>query len=289
MSTRNSVRRYWDAHPISTDSVPFERGSREQFDAIYERWQRTGTSRLPEFLASCEGCKVLEVGCGIAIDGRYLSEQGIDYQAVDLSLESLRLADQHFRQNDLRRRFTNADATQLPFGDSAFDFVYSIGVLHHVPDTEAACREVSRIVRPGGKVRIMLYGRISYHYYLVVGMVFPLIWILLHLPMGRALAHKGPRKLRDMFDICKQNGLSKKRLLDISTDTSSAGADNFNPHSSFYSPAEMKKLFPEFEDFDIWKTDLRYFPLPWFRGFFERHFGFFVRMTARKKSPDSSK
>lgn len=287
MSKRNSVRRYWDAHPISTDSVPFERGSREQFDAIYERWQESGTSRLADFLASCEGRRVLEVGCGIAIDGRYLSEQGVDYQAVDLSLESLRLADEHFQQNNLRRRFTNADATQLPFGDDTFDFVYSIGVLHHVPDTEAACREVSRVVRPGGKIRIMLYGRVSYHYYLVSGLVFPLIWILLHLPMGRALAHKGPQKLRDMFDICKQNGLSKKRLLDISTDTSSAGADNFNPHSSFYSPAEMKRLFPEFEVFDIWKTDLRYFPLPWFRGFFERHFGFFVQMTARKKSPDS--
>lgn len=286
MSKKDAVQRYWDAHPISTDSVPFERGSREQFDAIYTRWQRHGTSRLVNFLGACENQKVLEVGCGIAIDGRYLSEHGVDYQAVDLSFESLRLAHQHFGQNKLRQRFANADATQLPFRDSTFDFVYSIGILHHVPDTPAACREVARILRPGGHLRIMLYGRRSYHYYLVTGVVYPLIWLLLRLPLGRALAHKGPQKLRDMFDICKQTGLSKKRLLDISTDTSSAGEDNFNPHSSFYSPAEMKNLFPDFEDFDIWKTDLRYFPLPWFRGFFERHFGFFVQMTARKKSPD---
>lgn len=282
MSSKNAVRRYWDAHPISTDSVPFERGSRELFDAIYERWQRNGTSRLSDFLSACENRKVLEVGCGIAIDGRYLSEHGVDYQAVDLSFESLRLADAHFCQNNLGRRFTNADATQLPFRDGTFDFVYSIGVLHHVPDTEAACREVSRVLRPGGQLRIMLYGRRSYHYYLVVGIVYPLIWILLHIPLGKQLAHRGPQKLRDMFDICKQSGLSKKRLLDISTDTSSAGENNFNPHSSFYSPREVKELFKGFEDFDVWKTDLRYFPLPWFRSFFERHFGFFVQMTARK-------
>ena len=75
----------------------------------------------------------MEVGCGIAIDGRFLSEQGIDYQAVDLSLESLKLANEHFRQNNLRRRFVNADATQIPFGDKTFDLVYSFGVLHHVP------------------------------------------------------------------------------------------------------------------------------------------------------------
>lgn len=282
MSTKNAVRRYWDAHPISTDSVSFERGSRELFDAIYERWQHKGTSRLSDFLASCEGRKVLEVGCGIAIDGCYLSEHGVDYQAVDLSFESLRLADQHFSQHNLRRRFTNADATQLPFHDDTFEFVYSIGVLHHVPDTPAACREVARVLRPGGRLRIMLYGRNSYHYYLVVGIVYPLIWLLMRLPLGHALARKGPKKFRNMFDICIQNGLSKKRLLDISTDTSSAGDDNFNPHSSFYSAIEIKELFKDFENLDIWKTDLRYFPIPWFRPFFERHLGFFMHMTARK-------
>ena len=78
-----AVRRYWDAHPISTDSVPFDRGSPEQFEAIYSRWQRHGTSRRREFLDTCLGRKVLEVGCGIAVDGRFLSENGVDYQAVD--------------------------------------------------------------------------------------------------------------------------------------------------------------------------------------------------------------
>ena len=85
-----------------------------------------------------------------------------------------------------------------------------------------------------------------------------------------------------MFAICKQHGLNKKRLLDISTDTSSAGEDNFNPHSSFYSAAEIKEIFEGFECFDFWKTDLRYFPIPWYRPFFERHLGFFLQMTARK-------
>lgn len=282
MPTRTDVRRYWDAHPISTDTVPFERGSPEMFDAIYERWLKNGTSQLGEFLESCKDQKVLEVGCGIAIDGRYLSERDVDYYAVDLSFESLRLADNHFRQRGLAHRFTNADATQLPFPDNSFGFVYSIGVLHHVPDTPAACREVARVLRSGGKVRIMLYGRNSYHYYLVVYVVYPLIWLLMRLPLGQALARKGPKKFRDMFDICKQNGLNRKRLLDISTDTSTAGDENFNPHSSFFSATEIKELFKDFEEFDIWKTDLRYFPIPWFRPFFERHLGFFVQMTARK-------
>lgn len=282
MPNARDVRRYWDAHPISIDSVPFMLGSREMFDAIYQSWLESGTPRRSEFLASCQGQKVLEVGCGVAADGRYLSENGIDYQAVDLSFESLKLADEHFRQHDLPRRFVNADATRLPFADNTFDLVYSFGVLHHVPDTRAACREMARVLKSGGVLRVMLYARHSYHYYLVIGVVYPLMWMLLRLPGGSVIARMTPNKFRNVFAICKRHGLNRKRLLDVSTDTSTAGADNYNPHSSFYSAGEVKGFFRGFENFEIWKSDLKYFPVPWFRQFLERHLGFFLHITARK-------
>lgn len=281
-SLEQAVRRYWNAHPISIESVPYVRGSREQFDAIYNRWQHSGTPKLKEFLDSCRGKKVLEVGCGIAIDGRFLSEQGIDYQAVDLSLESLKLANEHFRENNLRRRFVNADATQIPFGDKTFDLVYSFGVLHHVPAAPKACHEIARVLKPGGILRVMLYHRHSYHYFLVAYFVRPLIWLLLSLPFGEAVARRGPTKLRDMYEISRVHGFSKQRLLSISTDTSEAGENNFNPYSNFYTEKDLCALFGGFEDFNFWKSELKYFPLPWMRGTFERRWGFFLHMTARK-------
>ena len=61
------------------------------------------------------------------------------------------------------------------------------------------------------------------------------------------------------------------------------GENNFNPHSSFYTANEMRDLFDGIEDFKFWKTDLRYFPLPWLRRFVEPRFGFFIQMTARKR------
>lgn len=281
-SLKNAVRRYWDAHPIGTDSAPGERGTREQFDAIYDRWKQSGTPRREEFLADCRDGKVLEIGCGIATDGRFLSENGVDYHAVDLSIESLKLATKHFGQNGLRCRFANADATQLPFADRTFDVVYSLGVLHHVPDTPDACREAARVLRDGGRLRVALYCRHSYHYFLVAWVVRPLIWLLLHLPLGGWVARRGPAKLRHMYGISREHGFGKQRLLNISTDTSVAGEDNFNPHSSFYSEKEMRALFDGFEQFEFLRTNLQYFPLPWFRAFFERHFGFFIYMRARK-------
>jgi SAM-dependent methyltransferase len=50
-----------------------------------------------------------------------------------------------------------ADAELLPFAHSVFDFVMSIGVLHHLPNTERAFRSIIPYARPGGFVQVYLY------------------------------------------------------------------------------------------------------------------------------------
>jgi ubiquinone/menaquinone biosynthesis C-methylase UbiE len=283
---RSATRRYWDAHPIATDSVPHPRGTRESFDAIFEGWERCMDPRRLAFLDACAGKRVLEVGCGIAIDGRYLASHGARYQAVDLSRESLRLAAAHFAMKALRGGFANADATRLPFADGSFDVVMSIGVLHHVPDMESACREVVRVTRPGGTVRVMLYNRHSYHFLLVDRVVRPLIWLLQKLPFGARLAGFAPRKFREIDAICRRHGFDRQRVLSASTDWSQPGEGNFNPLSYFVSVGDVRRLFAGLTEFRFYRTDLKYFPIPWLRVPVERRFGFFLQMTARK--PDAA-
>jgi SAM-dependent methyltransferase len=52
----------------------------------------------------------------------------------------------------------------VPFDDGTFDLVTAFGVRHHTPDTALAIREVSRVLRPGGKTLTMFYHRNSFAY-----------------------------------------------------------------------------------------------------------------------------
>jgi SAM-dependent methyltransferase len=279
---REEAGAYWNAHPIATDSVPHPRGTEESFDAIFERWERRMSERRLAFLNSCRDKRLLEIGCGIGIDGRYFSSHGVKYQAVDMSRESLKLARRHFTMKDLLPRFANADATRLPFDDDTFDVVYSSGVLHHVPNMVEACREAVRVLRPGGTARIMLYHRASYHYLLVHWLVRPLVWLLLALPFGTAIARRMPDKFRQTYEICLEDGFSADRILSISTDTSTPGESNYNPLSYFVTQSEVRTLFAGLEGFEFYTTELKYYPLPFMRKAVEDRWGFFLQITARK-------
>ena len=54
-------------------------------------------------------------------------------------------------------RLTQAGVDELPFPNESFDFVFSLGVLHHVPDTRAAMRRCVEKLKPGGYFLVYLY------------------------------------------------------------------------------------------------------------------------------------
>ncbi len=48
-----------------------------------------------------------------------------------------------------------ADVFKLPFAPQSFDYIYSIGVLHHTPDCEQAFKGLPRLLKPGGRIAIL--------------------------------------------------------------------------------------------------------------------------------------
>jgi len=113
---------------------------------------RANTRIDPEEL---RGKLVLDAGCGMGRYAEVASRYGARVIGVDLSraVESARrnLAD---RENV---QILQANLFKLPFPPETFDFIYSIGVLHHTPDCEAAFRGLVKLLKPGGTIVIWLY------------------------------------------------------------------------------------------------------------------------------------
>jgi SAM-dependent methyltransferase len=107
------------------------------------------------------GKRVLEIGCGMGCMAMNWARQGAEVTAVDLNPVSIAQTTRRFELFGLSGSIREADAARLPFQDESFDYVYSWGVLHHSPGIPAAIAEINRVLKPGGKVGVMLYNRQS--------------------------------------------------------------------------------------------------------------------------------
>jgi len=98
---------------------------------------------------------VLDMGCGSGRWSRYVSDKVKQVEAVDPSKAITLSARNH--QDKKNIRWTQASVSTLPFSTNSFDFVVCLGVLHHMPDTGAALRDVVRYIKPGGSILLYLY------------------------------------------------------------------------------------------------------------------------------------
>ena len=101
------------------------------------------------------GKYVLDVGCGTGRWSKYLSGKVSALEAVDPSEAVLSAA--ALLQNNDNVRISQASADDIPFSNNTFDFVLSLGVLHHIPDTQAAMQKCIDKLKPGGHFLVYLY------------------------------------------------------------------------------------------------------------------------------------
>jgi ubiquinone/menaquinone biosynthesis C-methylase UbiE len=97
----------------------------------------------------------LDVGCGSGRWALYLATQVKFIEAVDPS-SSVWTAKKLLRNlNNIR--VTHASVESLPFTDNSFDLVYSLGVLHHVPNTYLAIQKCFEKIKHKGFFLLYLY------------------------------------------------------------------------------------------------------------------------------------
>jgi ubiquinone/menaquinone biosynthesis C-methylase UbiE len=102
--------------------------------------------------------RVLDVACGNGTNFRYLPDT-VNLVGIDISPEMLANAQQQLAKLGLDGMLREMDAQDLEFADDSFDAVISALSTCTFPDPVAALREMERVCKPGGTIRLVEHGR----------------------------------------------------------------------------------------------------------------------------------
>jgi SAM-dependent methyltransferase len=97
----------------------------------------------------------MDFGCGSGRWSVLVAPLVDELVAVDASAAALKVAQSNIRAGNVT--FHQATPDTLPFPDRRFDLIFSLGVLHHVPDTAGAIRSLSQKLSSGGTMLLYLY------------------------------------------------------------------------------------------------------------------------------------
>ena len=249
---KERVRQFWQEHPCGTKFADAAPGSRRFYELVEQhRYEKEWHIPAAADFVSTNGMRVLEIGCGLGTDGAQFAKAGADYTGIDLTEAAVELARKRFELSGLPGAFQTGDAEKLRFPDSSFDLVYSHGVLHHTPDIQSAIKEIHRVLRPGGRAKVMLYHRNSYNYRVNISILRRAGVHLLRWKAGVKLIHlltsEPEDSLRTHAQRLKTNSsyLSSEEFLSQNTD----GAGN--PLARVYSRPQARELFKDFAQVEV--------------------------------------
>ena len=166
--------------------------------AVFEYWR---SAKVLRYLARCGVTRlgrVLDDGCGGGGMAVSFAEESDAVVGIDLSDRFAAAGTVLAREKGVANiSFATSDGQALPFGDRAFDTVFSHAVIEHVADPLTYLREIRRVLKPGGVVFLQtapylapsgahlprLRLRVPYYLFLGRRISFRLArWLTAHLP-----------------------------------------------------------------------------------------------------------
>lgn len=177
MTGKQAIRDFWN------ESACGEKLLLSAFDLDGFKAQAEERYRLEPYIIPFAGFEisggldVLEIGVGLGADHERFAQAGAKLHGIDLTPRAVEITRQRLALRGFESELRPGDAEALPYPDNGFDLVYSWGVIHHSPDTAQAAREILRVLKPGGRFRVMIY-----HKWSLVGLM---LWLRYALGCGR--------------------------------------------------------------------------------------------------------
>lgn len=170
---------WWTHQTMSYDwkrRIECDKFSGPWFDASDQRFlfaARLFTGEANPFpglmdLENLAGKRVLEIGCGMGYHSELLAGAGAQLSSVDISPTSVEATRRRLALRGLSADVQLLDAEHLSsrFEPNEFDVIWSWGVIHHSAHTARIVRQLCKLVKPTGKVKLMVYhlGGMSAYY-----------------------------------------------------------------------------------------------------------------------------
>ena len=161
----NAASRIDAAPPANAANAPTPIGP-----GAYASWRNTTLGAITEaieqrlildLMGELPGRRVLDAGCGDGALACAAASQGAEVTGIDADPAMLAAARSRAAKAGLRATFSEGRLEHLPFPDASFDAVVAMTVLCFVADAGGAVREMTRVLRPGGRLVIGELGRWS--------------------------------------------------------------------------------------------------------------------------------
>jgi 2-polyprenyl-6-hydroxyphenyl methylase / 3-demethylubiquinone-9 3-methyltransferase len=153
--------------------------------------------------------KILDLGCGAGFLSNELAKEGFKVTGFDLSQESLTVAKNHDSTKTVQ--YIQGNANLLPFEDASFDVICCMDFLEHVEDINPILKEVSRVLKPGGKFFFHTFNRNPLSRFVVIH----LVELILKKTPKNLHIYKLFIKPKELNQACESQGLKVDTMLGL--------------------------------------------------------------------------
>ena len=164
------IKKFWEDNPCGENLI----GRKDKWEIHFENYDRFRYSTESHILQELNGIDfqnkyVLEIGIGQATDSEQIVNRGGIWNGLDITDAAIERAKTRFSINKIKYgEIKKGSALEIPWPDNTFDIVYSHGVLHHIKNIDVVQREISRVLKPNGRLIIMLYHKNSLNYWISI-------------------------------------------------------------------------------------------------------------------------